>query len=337
MLYFCTCSDSGYLAKGVCLYRSLVRHAAPFRLWVLCFDDVTYGALRKLALPEIIPISLSDFEHGDEQLLQAKGNRSRVEYYFTCKPTLPLYILRNWPEVDVITYADSDLEFFSDPSPIYRAFSKGSLLVVPHRFPDRLSHLTVFGTYNAGFLSFRRDETAMRALHWWRESCLEWCYDRVEDGRFADQKYLDEFPHRFKGVVSLQHKGANLAPWNLTNYSLRLVDGKVTVDSEQLIFFHFQGLRQFNNWLYDPGLASYRVRPDGLVKRDIYGPYVRDLRDATRTVSELVDLSFPTKTVRGRTDGRAFRKAARRGLKKLAVAKRLVLCELLLVIGERVL
>ena len=119
MYYFCTYFDSNYLTRGLALYRSLVRHAAPFRLWVLCFDDLAYETLQRLNLHEVVPISLRDFEDGDEELLQAKGNRSRIEYYFTCTPTLPLYILRNCSEVDVITYLDADLFFFSDPSPIY--------------------------------------------------------------------------------------------------------------------------------------------------------------------------------------------------------------------------
>jgi len=64
MYYFCTYFDSNYLIKGLALYRSLVRHAMPFRLWVLCFDDLAYEALQKLALPEVDPISLRDFEKG---------------------------------------------------------------------------------------------------------------------------------------------------------------------------------------------------------------------------------------------------------------------------------
>ena len=92
MFYFVTYFDCSYLIKGLTLYRSLVRHVSSFRLWILCFDDVTYETLQKLALPEVVPISLREFEEGDEELLQARGNRSRIEYYFTCTPSLSLYI-----------------------------------------------------------------------------------------------------------------------------------------------------------------------------------------------------------------------------------------------------
>ena len=53
MFYFCSYFDSNYLSKGLALYRSLVRHAVPFRLWVLCFDDLAYETLRRLALAEV--------------------------------------------------------------------------------------------------------------------------------------------------------------------------------------------------------------------------------------------------------------------------------------------
>lgn len=38
--HFCTYFESNYLVKGLVLYRSLVRHAAPFRPWVLCLDGL---------------------------------------------------------------------------------------------------------------------------------------------------------------------------------------------------------------------------------------------------------------------------------------------------------
>ena len=174
MFYFCTYFDSNYLIQGLALYRSLVRHSVPFRLWVLCFDDMAHEILQNLALPEVNPISLRDFEDGDRELLRAKENRSQIEYYFTCTPSLPLYILRNYPEVDVITYLDSDLFFFSNPSPIYQELEdRNSVLIVEHRFPPRLSHrVETNGIYNVGLLSFRRDDVGLQCLHWWRELCM---------------------------------------------------------------------------------------------------------------------------------------------------------------------
>lgn len=282
MYNFCTYFDSNYLIKGLALYRSLTRHAAPFRLWVLCFDDLTYETLQQLAFPEVVPISLGDFEEADEDLLQVKRDRSRIEYYFTCTPSLPLYVLINHPDVDLVTYLDADLFFFSDPTPIYEELGDGSILIIGHRFPETLKHLERYGIHNVGFLSFRNDSNGLRCLTWWRERCIDWCYDRVEDGRFADQKYLDDWPSRLPGVVVLEHKGAGLAPWNVGGYTVREGRDSVLVDSDPLIFYHFHQLETITPFLFNPNLDSYGTQLDTTLRRRIYGPYLRELQSLMR-------------------------------------------------------
>ena len=301
-LYFCTYFDSNYLIKGLALYRSLLRHSPPFHLWVLCFDDLAYEALQKLALPEVSLISQREFEGGDQALVQARGNRSRVEYYFTCTPSLPLYILRNYPEVDVITYLDADLFFFSAPSPIYQELNNNSILIVGHRFPPYELEREKFGIYNVGWLSFRRDEEGLRCLHWWREQCLEWCYSSQEGRHFADQKYLDDWPMRFQRVTVLQHKGAGLAPWNVANYRIWVNDHQVMVDDFPLVFCHFHGFRVLNRWVIYPNLWGYNVAITKVLKRHLFTPYIGELQD-TAAWLRLMDVTLTPKPGSGMTSG----------------------------------
>lgn len=329
-LYFCTSFDSNYLARGLALCNSLVQHARSFEMWVLCLDNSSYDILRKLALPCIHPISMSDFERGDKELLRAKNNRSRIEYYFTCTASMILFILRNNPNVDVITYLDSDLFFFSDPSPLFEELGGGSTLIIAHSFPKHLKHFEVYGVYNVSLLTFRRDENALQCLRWWRDRCLEWCYDRVEEGRFADQKYLDEWPTRFRGVVVLKHKGAGLAPWNITNYRLELENGRVTVDSQPLVFFHFHSLKKIARWLYDPRLAPFGVRPNSLIRREIYGPYIRELRSVEKLNP---GITFPKASQREH-EVTTFKETM---LKKVRTAASFMRGQLLLTVAKRVL
>jgi hypothetical protein len=283
MYYFCTYFDQHYLARGLALYRSLREHCPAFKLWVLCMDHATYQSLQKLGLPGLHPIALQEFERHDEPLQSAKQNRSRIEYYFTCTPSLPLYVFNNWPEVDLITYLDADLFFFASPVPLFEELGTGSIAIIGHRFPPHLLQNERYGIYNVGWLSFRRDENGLACLHWWREQCLEWCYDREEDGRFADQKYLDDWPRRFQNVVVLEHKGANVAPWNLANYRLYYLQGNtVTVDDQPLIFFHFHGLKRIATWLYDPNWKEYQLNPLSVPCRRIYSSYIRVLLDTSR-------------------------------------------------------
>jgi hypothetical protein len=277
MYYFCTYFDQHYLDKGLALYHSLARHCSPFRLWILCMDAVTYRILADMQLPQVELIPLSDFEKDDAQLLKAKQNRSLVEYYFTCTPSLPLYILNHVPEVDIITYLDADLYFFSSVEPVYRELGNGSVLIIGHRFPPALKKREIFGIYNVGMLSFRRDINGLACLHWWRDCCLEWCYDRVEDGRFADQKYLDDWPDRFSGVIVLQHKGVGLAPWNLANYGYSSKDTEFLIDGQPIIMFHFHGVKRINRWICDTDIISYKTRLPDIVKRGLYIPYLEKI------------------------------------------------------------
>jgi len=280
--YFCTYFDRNYLSRGLALYRSLQRHCPGFQLWVLCMDRVCYDALTVLGLPGLQAIALDDYEQGDKDLLQAKQNRTLIEYYFTCSPSLPLFILNHYPRVDLITYLDADLFFFADPAPIYEELAERSIGIIGHRFPPCLQGLERYGIYNVGWVSFRRDTHALACLRWWRERCLEWCYDRYEDGRFADQKYLDDWPSRFQRVAVLQHKGANLAPWNLANYTIRANRDRILVDEDPLIFFHFHRLRQIEGWVYDPRLVDYKTKASTVVRRSIYAPYIRMLAETAQ-------------------------------------------------------
>jgi hypothetical protein len=197
--------------------------------------------------------------------------------------------LNNYPQVDIITYLDSDLFFFADPAPVYTEMADYSIAIIEHRFLPQLRHAEKWGIYNVGWLSFRRDESALTCLRWWRERCIEWCYDRHESNRFADQKYLDDWPSRFRKVIVLQHKGANLAPWNLGNYRIHVDKGRIWVDEQPLIFFHFHRLKQITNWLYDPGLAGYKVKPFKVLQQHIYAPYIRTLLDITQQTSSLLE------------------------------------------------
>ena len=284
MHYFCTYFDQHFLPRGLALYHSLRQHCPSFRLFVLCMDRASFDALSRLRLPEIHLVALEEFERGDTELLQAKQHRTRIEYYFTCTPSLLLSILTNFTEVDLLTYLDADLFFFANPAPVYKEIADRSIAIIGHRFPSHLHALERCGIYNVGWLSFRRTPDGLACLTWWRQRCIEWCHDRCENGRFADQKYLDDWPRQFQDVVVLQHKGANLAPWNMANYTIHRKGNGVWVDEDPLIFFHFHGLKQISKWVYNPNVAAYQVKASAVMRRNIFGPYIRTLQDMKRQV-----------------------------------------------------
>ena len=190
------------------------------------------------------------------------------------------WLLRTRPEIDVLTYLDSDLYFFSDPTPIFEAFQGYSTLIIEHRFPPQRVQMEAYGRYNVGWLTFRRDAQGLACVAWWRDRCLEWCYDRLEDGRFADQGYLDQFPKLFRDVLVLDHPGANLAPWNAGTHQLAEKDGHILVDGQSLIFFHFQNFRQMAPLIWRVDHRDNFVPPYRFLGRLLYRPYIRALARA---------------------------------------------------------
>jgi hypothetical protein len=285
MFNFCTYFDHRYLLQGLALYRSLERQSSSFHLWVLCLDAPCFETLSRLNLAHATLLPLTAFESHDPELLKTKRDRSLVEYYFTCTPSLPLYVFARFPQVDMVTYLDADLYFFADPAPIYKEMASGSIAIIPHRFPKHLRHLSKHGLYNVGWLTFSREAEAFRCLQRWREQCIEWCLRKTENDRYADQKYLDEWPSLYKSLVVLRHKGANLAPWNLANYEIRWHDGRVWVDDQPLIFYHFHGLHPLRIWFYDSQLDHYQLKPSLRVMRRIYLPYIQSLKQESRLIS----------------------------------------------------
>ena len=281
--HFCTYFDHRYLARGLAMHASLRRHCPDAVLWVLCLSPQCERALRELAPPGLRVLSLEELERFDPDLAACRSNRSLVEYYFTCSPCLPRYVFAKAAEAAIVTYLDADLYFFASPELVFQALGGGSVAIMPHRFTARTrrSHGR-FGEYNVGWLSFRRDNAGLACLDWWRSQCLAWCHDRVEGWRYADQKYLDQFPGRFDGVRAVDHPGANLAPWNVEGCAVTLVGTQVRVDGEPLLFFHFQGLRPLGDGRYDSNLTGYGARLTPALRDGVFRPYLQELEAVQR-------------------------------------------------------
>lgn len=280
---FCTLFDSNYLLKGLALYESLRAHVPDARLTVYAFDTVAAELLQALALPGLEVVPLRDLERADPELRSVKDDRTVGEYCWTATPALPLNIFDRRPDLDAVTYVDADLWFFSDPAPLFSEMGDASVLMTPHRFSRQYRGQEKAGHFNVQFLRFVRDERGLAVLRWWHDRCVEWCYARLEDGRFGDQKYLDEWPERFEGVHVLEHHGGGLAPWNLRDATVeRREDGTVAVDGEPLVFFHFHGLvlrTDGRNELYPP---IYWATPEE--RELIYAPYLDALDRALSKV-----------------------------------------------------
>lgn len=272
--HFVTLFDNNFLPIGLCLHRSLLEHGRPFRLWIICMDELVERHLEKLALPQVSLIPLREME--DARLLAVKPLRNRGEYCWTLTPFAPQAVFKREPDAGRVTYVDADLFFFCHPHVLLDEFDHSGkhVLITEHAYDPRYlksGRARRGGRFCVQFITFRRTAEAGKIMRWWQERCLEWCYDRVENGKFGDQKYLDQWPALFgRDVHILQQKEKTLAPWNVRHYE-NLGGGRVAP-----VFYHFHGLR-----LISPGkLQLYSGYNVGKAAQLLYLAYQQSIAES---------------------------------------------------------
>ncbi|WP_160714813.1 glycosyl transferase [Chitinophaga solisilvae] len=284
MLNFCTLFNSLYLTRGLAMYRSLERHAPDFHLYIFAFDDAALNTLRALRLPKATIISLQEFE--DERLLALKPSRTPGEYCWTCTPATIEYCIEKY-QLAACTYIDADLLFFSNPAVLTAEMEHKSVLITEHRYTPAYDQTATSGKYCVQFISFKNDTAGRQVLTDWKEKCFEWCYNRFEDGKFGDQKYLDSWCERFTGVHELQHTGGGVAPWNIQQYSFSGQGDKITgteisgEKSFELVFYHYHDYKYcMADGCY---LGEYVITLPQM--RSIYKPYIKALQAAEQELA----------------------------------------------------
>jgi hypothetical protein len=237
MMNFCTLFDSGYLQRGLALYDSFRKTCDEFHLYVMAFDDKAYEILKELNLPSLTVVHLKDFE--TQELLAAKPTRSRAEYCWTCGPSVIWYFIERY-NLESCTYVDADLLFYRSPQILFDEIGDNSVAITDHYAPYDIPQ----GRYCVQFMYFKNDEWGMKALKWWRDSCIEWCFARHENGKFGDQKYLEQFPVLFKKVHIIITRGAGIASWNFKQYNYNISNWSFKYENEEydIVFVHYHAL-----------------------------------------------------------------------------------------------
>ena len=227
------------------MIKSLKNHCDEFEIKVLCLDEKTKEILESINIREINCISLKEVE--TEDLLILKKERSTAEYCWTLASTFTWYVLQNNDEIDLITYLDADLFFYSNVEPIFEEIGNSSIAIIEHRFAPEFQYLETNGKFCVEWNSFRRDSEGITCLDTWRKQCLEWCYYKNEKGRMGDQKYLDEWPYKYKSCHIIKNLGAGIAPWNYSQYQISVNNNSIRINNKNLIFYHFHQFQILEN------------------------------------------------------------------------------------------
>jgi hypothetical protein len=270
--HYVTLFDSAFLPQGLALHASMCRHAGPFSLWVLCMDDEVKSTLDAMAIPSIRTIKLGDVE--TPELLAIKGGRNRAEYCWTLTPFTPKIVFDRDPQAGRVTYVDADMYLLQSPSPIFEEFraSGKSVLITDHAYDAEYDSSATTGQYCVQFMTFVRGSSdAVR--RWWQDRCIEWCFDRIEDGKLGDQKYLDDWPTRFPETVHvLSQIDVLLAPWNARRFPY-----------SRAIAWHFHGFRLLAN---NRALLHRGYPVPDIVDQMVYAPYLQEIKNVLGTLEK---------------------------------------------------
>lgn len=241
------------------MIESLTHHNQNFHLYILAFDNTTESILASLDFKHTSIITLADFE--DEKLLSIKPTRTPGEYCWSCTPSLIAYCIQTF-KIPFCTYIDADLYFFEDPNPLIDEMQTHSILLTRHNYTPAYNQESTSGIYCVQFMCFKANACGLEALNWWRERCIEWCYARHEDGKFGDQKYLDDWLERFRGVYVPENPRYALAPWNIQQYA-----------HLKPVFYHFHNVSFIGENQVD--LGCYALPKKAI--DELYRPYITRL------------------------------------------------------------
>jgi hypothetical protein len=303
--HFVTLFDSNYLPMGLCLHRSLMQQAQPFHLWIVCMDDLAAEQLHTLKLPNVSVLPLADVE--TPALLAVKPTRSRGEYCWTLTPFTPQFVFDRDASVERVTYLDADVFLFASPQILLRELEQSGkdVLITPHAYAPEYDRSATSGIFCVQFMTFLRSSGGLGVLRWWQDRCIEWCYARHEDGKFGDQKYLDDWPQRFPSQVHvLQQVEKTLAPWNVERF--------LHADSTLMpVIYHFHSLKivSASRILL---FRDYRIRAG----RSLYDCYVHAV---TAVFLQMKALGMPVPVIASQTRKLDFlREWKRRLLRKIS-------------------
>ena len=296
-LNFCTLFDSNYFTRGLAMYQSLARSLDAFHLFIFAFDNKCYKTLKNLNLKNVTVISLKEFE--DKELLGIKDSRSKAEYCWTCTPSTILYCLKNFP-IASCTYLDADLYFFSNPAPLIEEMQDKSVSIISHRYTTRYDQSLISGKYCVQFMTFKNNDDGLEVVKWWRDRCVEWCFSKPVDGKFGDQKYLDDWTTRFNCVHEIENLGGGVAPWNVEQYNffkennetfgIERNSDQVPAEKFKVIFYHFHGFKIIDDSRIKM-TDGYKILNDA--REIIYRPYSYNL---LKNEIEFLSKTFQTKS-----------------------------------------
>lgn len=219
---------------------------------------------------------LEDFPRVKQIFEEVQKNRTYLESLISIKPSLLIEFQGKANRAEVVVYLDTDLFFFSPLTEFNEQHQDSDVIAVQHMYPKAQTKFP-HGRFNAGFIFARKSNQALAILQRWESLCISWCKLSINDGRYADQGYLEEILSMPKG------KGVKSEVVNVGMHYLRrgprVTDrrGIPFINEKPLVAFHFHGFG-IRGGLIWTGLNRYGFGLRNLkVFKIIYKPLIAEL------------------------------------------------------------
>lgn len=249
-IIFTICSNN-YLAQAKALGDSLRNTNPDYKFFIglvdLLSEDIAYE--NEIGHPIILSheIGIPDFDS-----LWKKFNI--IELNTCVKPFYLEYFTEKYSDLTHLMYFDPDTFVFGNLLNIENELSDHKeIILTPHiltpipldsKMPDEQTFLN-HGTYNLGFIGIKNPKSNLSFFRWWGERTYKIGFDKVAEGLFVDQLWMNLTPIFFENTIVSKNSGLNMGPWNLhERYLSKNQDLKLNVNNkDELIFYHFSNYK----------------------------------------------------------------------------------------------
>jgi hypothetical protein len=263
---YCTIITANYFFYAKALFDSIKKYDSNLNFQVLVVgdfeEDLIYNGI------EVIKLDLlkSCFQQDYNSIKHYEVDEAS-KLRWALKPLFLKYLLLK-RKFDKALFLDPDLYFYSNPLFLFDDLNDKDVIITPHwrskdpvLDPDNFNWLFTGGLFNAGF--FGCNANSINILDWWLKAC-SYKMEKA-DGFYVDQVYLNLMPIYFSGQVEiLQHKGCNVATWNIIECERSIVGNAVLINKEYpIVFIHYTNgtINLINNGtdaLLKPYLKEYK-------------------------------------------------------------------------------
>lgn len=247
-LIFTICSNN-YLAQAKALGDSIKKTNPDYSFFIGLVDhlssEINYE--KEIGHPIILAheIGIPDFES-----LWKKFNI--IELNTCVKPFYLEYFTQKYEDLTHLMYFDPDTFVFGDIKDIENELENDKeIILTPHiltpiqldgKSPNEPLFLN-HGLYNLGFIGIKNPKNNTAFFKWWGERTYHSGYDKIAEGLFVDQLWMNFTPIYFGNVVVSKNYGLNAGPWNLHERFFSKKDSWKVNETTNLVFYHFSNYK----------------------------------------------------------------------------------------------